>query len=237
MVVHKHTKLMPNERRKLAYNYFVLNLKKVDLQRKYRISYPTVQKILSRARHGDFQPRKSINRRYQTIEYGLRRLRRVELRIERKLRVQARRYNKSYPGEMFHFDTKCLPVLKHESKLYDKQYLFVAIDDYSRELYAGIYPDKSSDSSTAFLKAVIRECPYTIERILTDNGTEYRGYVRYHQFMQTCFAVALGRALPGQLRHRPTARLNGLSGRSWSNGMPTSTSRHGSNGSSRLPVM
>lgn len=92
---------MPGERRKLAYDYFVLRLKKIDLQRKYRVSYPTVQKILARARHGDFQIRKSTNRRYQTIEYGLRRLRRVELRIERKLRAQARRYNKSYPGEMF----------------------------------------------------------------------------------------------------------------------------------------
>lgn len=88
-------------------------------------------------------------------------------------------------------DTKCLPVLKHESRLYDKQYLFVAIDDYSRELYTGIYPDKSSDSATQFLKDVIRECPYTIEKLLTDNGSEYKGWVKYHKFMQSCFATGI----------------------------------------------
>jgi hypothetical protein len=37
----------------------------------YGVSYPTVQKVLTRARHGDFRPHKSINRRYQAIEYGL----------------------------------------------------------------------------------------------------------------------------------------------------------------------
>jgi transposase InsO family protein len=175
----------------MAHEYYMLKFKKIDLCRKYGVSYPTVNKVLERARHGDFQPRKSVNQRYRSIEYGLRRLARVQARIEAKLKARARRYNKRYPGELFHFDTKCLPVLKHESRLYDKQYLFVAIDDYSRELYAGIYPDKSSDSSTAFLKAVIRECPYTIERILTDNGTEYKGWVKYHQFMQACFATGI----------------------------------------------
>lgn len=191
MVVHKHTRLLPRERKQLAYDYFVLKLKKIDLCRKYGVSYPTVNKILERARHGDFAIRRSVNKRYQCLTYGLKRLTRVQHRIERKLRAQARRYNKHYPGELFHMDTKCLPVLKYESKLYDKHYLFVAIDDFSRELYAGIYPDKSADSSTAFLKAVIRECPYTIEKLLTDNGTEYKGYVKYYQFMQTCFAVGV----------------------------------------------
>ena len=191
MVVHKHTKLMPWQRKQMAHEYYMLKLKKIDLCRKYGVSYPTVTKVLERARHGDFQPRKSINKRYQTIEYGLRRLARVQRRIELKLKAQARRYNKHYPGELFHMDTKCLPVLKYESKLYDKQYLFVAIDDYSRELYAGIYPDKSAESSTAFLEAVIRECPYTIERMLTDNGTEYKGWVKYHKYMQACFATGI----------------------------------------------
>ena len=194
MVVHKHTKLMPSERRKLAYDYYVLKLRKVDLGRKYRVSYPTVQKILLRAKHGDFQVRKSINKRYQTIEYGLKRLSRVERRIELKLRAQARRYNKNYPGEMFHLDTKRLPVLKYESRLYDKQYLFVAIDDYSRELYAGIYPDKTALSAAQFLRAVIRECPYTIERILTDNGSEYKGWPRYHEFMRACATVGINQS-------------------------------------------
>lgn len=78
-----------------------------------------------------------------------------------------------------------MPLLKHETRLDDKEYLFVAIDDYSRELYAGIYPDKSAWSAASFLKAVLRECPYTIERTLTDNDTEYKGRYGEHEFMRT----------------------------------------------------
>jgi len=38
---------------------------------------------------------------------------------------------------MVHFDTKRLPYLKGEDQTLPREYLFVAIDDYSRELYAG----------------------------------------------------------------------------------------------------
>lgn len=104
---------------------------------KYGVSFPTVQKILVRARHGDFTVHRSVNKRYRCLEYGLKRLSKVSARIEAKLKKQAIRYEKSYPGELFHFDTKCLPLLKNETRMDDKYYLFVAIDDYSRELYAG----------------------------------------------------------------------------------------------------
>ncbi|WP_218057563.1 hypothetical protein [Gilliamella sp. Bif1-4] len=43
---------------------------------------------------------------------------------------------------MLHVDTKRLPLLKNETKQQTRKYLFVGIDDFSRELYAGIYPDK-----------------------------------------------------------------------------------------------
>lgn len=185
MVIHKQTKLMPNRRRALAYDYHVGKLRKVDLMRKYDISFPTVQQILARARHGDFTVHRSVNRRYQCLEFGLKRLAKVSTRIEAKLKKQAIRYEKLYPGELLHLDTKCLPLLKHETRLDDKEYLFVAIDDFSRELYAVIYPDKSSWSAASFLRAVLRECPYTIERTLTDNGTEYKGRYGEHEFMRT----------------------------------------------------
>ena len=186
MVVHKQTKLMPRRRKCLAYDYYTGHLRKVELMRKYGVSYPTVQKILARAKHGDFNPRKSINRRYQCLEYGLRRLSKIERRIEAKLKRQAIRYEKDYPGELLHLDTKRLPLLRYETRLDDREYLFVAIDDYSRELYAGIYPDKSSWSSARFLASVLQQCPYTIERTLTDNGTEYKGRFGEHEFMRAC---------------------------------------------------
>jgi hypothetical protein len=186
MVVHKHTKLTPRQRKALAYDYYVGKQRKVNLMSKYGVSFPTVQKILKRARHGDYTVHRSINKRYQCLEYGLKRLSKISNRIEAKLKKQAIRYEKDYPGELFHLDTKRLPLLKYETRQDGYCYLFVAIDDYSRELYAGIYPDKSSWSAARFLQSVLKECPYTIERILTDNGTEYKGRYNEHDFMRTC---------------------------------------------------
>jgi len=185
MVIHKQTKLTPRQRKALAFDYYQRKLKKVELMRKYGISFPTVQKILARARHGDFTVHSSANQRYRSLEYGLRRLDKIQKRIEDKLRKQAIRYEKSYPGELVHLDTKRLPLLKGETRQDGYEYLFVAIDDYSRELYAGIFSDKSNWSSSLFLKRVLQECPYTIERLLTDNGTEYKGRYGEHLFMRT----------------------------------------------------
>lgn len=72
---------------------------------------------------------------------------------------------------MIHFDTKRLPLLKGESPKENHEYLFVAIDDFSRELFAAILPDKTQYSSEKFLKQVIDECAYTAEIAYSDNGT------------------------------------------------------------------
>lgn len=185
MVVHKHTRLLPMQRKELADDYFVHRLKKKELMCKYRVSYPTVNKILSRAKHKDYTIHKSTNKRYQTIEYGLKRLAKVEKKLEVRLKAQARRYEKQYPGELLHLDTKRLPLLAGETRRSGYEYLFVAIDDYSRELYVGIYPDKTQHSAADFLGQVLAQCPYTIERTLTDNGKEYRGRSNEHAFMLT----------------------------------------------------
>ena len=79
-----------------------------------------------------------------------------------------------------------LPLLKGESPFSKPEHLFVAIDDYSRELYAAILPDKIQHSAASFLKQVLEECPYIIETWYTDNGTEYKGSPKQHLFMQLC---------------------------------------------------
>jgi transposase InsO family protein len=113
-------------------------------------------------------------------------LAKVELALETKLKKQALRYNKEYPGEMIHFDTKRLPLLAGESPRSNHEYLFIGIDDYSRELYAAIMADKTQHSSERFLKQVLAECPYTIEQAYSDNGLEYRGNPTHHAFMKLC---------------------------------------------------
>lgn len=87
---------------------------------------------------------------------------------------------------MVHVDTKLLPLLKGDLKNRTREYLFVGIDDFSRELYAGIYPDKSQFSTAEFLRSdVLEQCPYTVECIYSDNGREYKG-TSEHAFVAMC---------------------------------------------------
>ena len=89
-------------------DYHVNKIRKCDLIKKYHISRPTVNKILHRGRKKDFSIHNSTNVRYCCLEYGFKRLAKIETKIQEKLKKQARRYNKSYPGEMVHVDTKHL---------------------------------------------------------------------------------------------------------------------------------
>jgi hypothetical protein len=147
--------------------------------------------VLARARKQEFVPRASVNHRFRTLKYGLKRLAKVERELEKKRKKEARRYNKSYPGELMHFDSKRLPLIKGEEQTLPREYLFVAIDDHSRELYAGIFPDKTQYSAELFLRQVADECPYTIEYTYSDNGKEFKGTSR-HAFVKACADLDIG---------------------------------------------
>ena len=71
-----------------------------------------------------------------------------------------------------HIDTKRLPLLLRESAKDHHEYLFVGIDDYSRELYTAIFLDKTQYASKVFLEQVLEKCPYTIEQMYSDDGLE-----------------------------------------------------------------
>lgn len=186
MVVHSNTKLNPKQRKQLAEDYFKRDMRNKQLQDKYNVGYKTVAKILARAKYGDHSIHKSTNKRYRTVLYGLRRLDKIEKKIQDKLRKDARRYEKAYPGEMVHVDTKRLPLLTGETKQSGYEYMFIAIDDNSRELFADILPDKSMLSSSEFMENVISTCSYVIEKVYSDNGTEYKGRHDSHLFMLAC---------------------------------------------------
>lgn len=191
MDMHKNTKLTPVLRKEIWEKYQTNQFTIAELARQYHVSRPTLYKVIERAKQSEFAPRKSTNKRYLSIKYGLKRLAKVEAKIERKLKQQAKRYNKSYPGELVHFDTKRLPLLKGEDKTKPRDYLFVAIDDYSRELYATILTDKTAHSASVFLQQVIEECPYTIDYTYSDNGKEYKGSSE-HAFVKRCSENNIG---------------------------------------------
>jgi transposase InsO family protein len=186
MVIHKRTRLTPLQRKEVYEDHYVHHIRKCDLARKYGVSRPTIDKILRRGKEKDFFIHRSTNKRFRCLKYGIRRLAKIEKSIEERLKKEAKRYNKKYPGEMVHFDTKRLPLLAGESPRETREYLFVAVDDFSRELYAAIMPDKTQESAQAFLSQVLEECPYTIEIVYSDNGLEYKGNPDRHAFVKFC---------------------------------------------------
>ncbi len=110
MTIHKRTRLTPIQRKAFADDYWQKNNMRVcDLKRMYLVSAPTVYKIINRARQKDYSIHKSTNKRFRCLEYGLKRLSKVKKQAEECLKKQAKRYNRSYPGEMFHVDTKRPP--------------------------------------------------------------------------------------------------------------------------------
>lgn len=157
-----------------------------ELARHYRISRTTVYRTVERARLDIFQNLPSINHRYREVRYGLRKLSQTEKILAKKLARRAhrlKRYEKDEPGELVHFDTKKLPIMVGEAISCPREYLFVAIDDFSRILFADILPDKTSYSAAIFLEETLFALPFPMEKAYSDNGSEYKGRSD-HPFVQ-----------------------------------------------------
>jgi len=123
-----------------------------------------------------------------TVHAVLRRHGRSRL-VYREPSEQVVRYERSRPGELVHVDVKKLGrILKPGHRVTGDrrgqakgkagwQYLFVAIDDHSRVGFARVYPDETSESSTAFLAELVRfyaQHGIFVERMLTDNGACFK---------------------------------------------------------------
>jgi transposase InsO family protein len=113
------------------------------------------------------------------------------------------RYERSRPGELVHIDVKKLGRIKggagwrvrdrkqHYNARYTDaagrqrntvgwEYVHVAVDDYSRLAYAEVLLDETASTAAGFLRratAYYHRHGITVERILTDNGSCYRGVV------------------------------------------------------------
>lgn len=183
--MHKNTKLSPYMRRAI-YELWKRGRSITSLSKEYKVSRPIIYKVLERARLGDFNNHSSTNHRFRTIEYGLRRLSETEKKLQKKIdRLNIKRYEKSNPGEMVHFDTRRLPLLFLEARRDKREHLHVAVDDYSRYLLADIFPDKGQYSGAIHLQEVIDNAPFVIESTHSDNGSTYKGR-KDHAFVEKC---------------------------------------------------
>ena len=179
--MHKNTKLLPYQRRE-AYRRWRDGDRATDLAKYYRVSRKTLYEVFHKAKLGIFENYSSKNLRYRTIEYGLKKLRKTEVKLEKKLakrEIRLNRYNKKHPGEMVHTDSSVLSLIPGEAITTPKEYLYVFIDDYSRTLFADILPDQTSYSAAIVLDEALEMLPFKVECVYSDNGKEFKGAFRH----------------------------------------------------------
>lgn len=175
--MHKNTKLLPYQRRE-AYRRWREGDRATDLAEYYHVSRKTLYEVFHKAKLGVFENYSSKNLRYRTLEHGLKKIRRVEIKLEKKLarrELRLNRYQKKHPGEMVHTDSSVMPLVPGEAIITPREYLYVFIDDYSRTLFADILPDQTSYSAAIVLDEALQMLPFRVECIYSDNGKEFKG--------------------------------------------------------------
>jgi len=203
--MHKSTKLTTKTRR-IIYGIWCRGGQSFrGLARRYQVDKNIIRKVVSMGRLGDFTVHDSANRRYRTIEYGLRRLARTEERVAVRLaKAAARGYwtDREVPGELVHGDTKRLPYAHKDVRgggLLTREVLYVAVDDATRWLFADILPDKSGESSAAFFESCVSRVPFLIGCHYSDNGSEYRG-IPTHPLVSLCAQLGIAQKFT-KVRH------------------------------------
>jgi transposase InsO family protein len=77
---------------------------------------------------------------------------------------------KDYAPGFVHIDIKYLPQMPDET---ERRYLFVAIDRATRWVFLHVYAQQSEANSVDFLQRVAAAAPMKIEKVLTDNGSQF----------------------------------------------------------------
>lgn len=80
------------------------------------------------------------------------------------------------PGEKVQFDVKVVPreCIRGELRRYDKcLYQWTGIDECTRVRFVHIFEEHTPENSVKFLEKFLKEFPFEIKTIQTDNGTEF----------------------------------------------------------------
>ncbi len=110
-----------------------------------------------------------------------------------KERKVIHRYEKEYPGELWHLDIKNLVPLRRGQP---KEHQFAILDDFSREAFCRIYPAATTKSATDFLMGALKYYQYPVKAILTDNALCFSMRFAAHSdrstlFTQTCLQLGI----------------------------------------------
>lgn len=110
---------------------------------------------------------------------------------------EKRKKFKEYDPGYLHIDVTYIPKLEKE-----KRYIFVAIDRATRLVYISLKKNRNKSCSKEFLDECIKFYPFKIQKILTDNGSEFTNkyYRKYnkkikrpeeHMFTKQCISKGI----------------------------------------------
>ena len=98
-------------------------------------------------------------------------------KVKKPARKQIRRYPELLtPGEKVQIDVKEVPYncLRGNAIKYGKHfYQWTAIDECTRFRFVYAFEEHTPENTVKFLKMLLKEFPFKIQKIQTDNGTEF----------------------------------------------------------------
>lgn len=96
----------------------------------------------------------------------------IQPEMKKRTSHQTKPYARAeYPGQKVQIDVKYVPsycVLNGQ-----KYYQYTAVDECTRWTYREMYDEHSTYSSACFLTNLVKNCPFPIREIQTDNGAEF----------------------------------------------------------------
>lgn len=121
--------------------------------------------------------RKGYKRSFSGMVYAAKRMGLKEKRTKKSPRKQARRYPELLmPGEKVQIDVKEVPYncLRGDALKYGRRfYQWTAIDECTRYRLVYAFEEHTPENTVKFLKMLLKEFPFKIQKIQTDNGTEF----------------------------------------------------------------
>jgi hypothetical protein len=116
-----------------------------------------------------------------------------------------KRYEKQRPGHALQVDVKFIEPLGQTGRK-KRYYQYTAIDDCTRVLRA--YPTHDQKTAIRFIDHVLSKLPFKVEKVQTDNGSEFGQSFHWHRLDKGIYTAAQwqGRKLPpDRLRRVPPA--------------------------------
>ena len=94
----------------------------------------------------------------------------AQQKAEERSKQTSKKGFKDYKPGYFHVDIKYLPRMPDQTS---RTSLYVAIDRATRWVFLKVYPDQSEQSSADFLRVLEQASAVKIEKVLTDNGSQF----------------------------------------------------------------